>query len=205
MWKKAFAVLLSLNLLIIAGVAIWFVSLPKAGSSTIPPKVAAGEKQASFQVSIGDKAINTYLEYALSQQADLKGVLSYASVHFNNQWNVQLGAELEGHVVPFDAVFTPQIVGGNLHLHMESAQFGGLPVPTSALFLVLQHLPWPNWIHTDGTNQTLDVNLTERPQHPYGVKILNYSDKTKLLTLLVSIEPKSAFPKGSTTKASTGA
>lgn len=199
MWKKAFATLLSLNLLIIAGVAIWFVSLPKAGTTTIPPKVAAGEKQATVQLSIGDEAINTYLEYALAEQADLKGVLSYATVHFDKQWNIRIGAELEGHVVPFDATFTPTIIGGNLQLHMESAQFGGLPIPTSALFLVFQHLPWPNWIHTDGTNQTLDINLTERPQHPYGIKILKYSDQTKLLTLLVSIEPKSTFPKSSTT------
>lgn len=204
MWKKAFVTLLTLNLLFIVGAAIWFVSLPSAGSQSIPPSIAAGEKPATVQLSVGDQAINTYLEYALSEQADLKGVLAYATVHFDNQWDIQLGAKLEQHVVPFDATFTPTIVGGNLQLHMDSAQFGGLPIPTSALFLVLQHLPWPNWIHTDGLHQTIDINLTERPQHPYGIKVLRYSPQTKLLTLLVSIIPKSTFPKSTTnTTAST--
>lgn len=194
MWKKAFIALLTLNLLIVAGGAIWFVSLPSASSQKVPANIAAGEKPATVQLSIGDQAVNTYLEYALSEESDLKGVLSYATVHFNQQWNVQLGAKLADHVVPFDATFTPHIVGGNLQLHMDSASLGDIPVPTSALFLAFQHLPWPNWIHTDGNNQTLDINFTERPQHPYGIKVLGYSQQTKLLTLLISIVPKSTFP-----------
>lgn len=192
MWKKAFIVLLSLNLFVIVGGALWWGTLPKASSVTPPSQaITSNAKAATIQLSVGQDAVNTYLEYALSQQQDVRRVLSYANVQFSNTWKVQLGLKLQNRIVPCNLVFVPQVNNGNLVLHVQSATMGEIPAPLGALFFILRHLPWPQWITVDGLAHNLNINFTERPQNPYGVKILSYSPSTKQVTLLLSIIPKS--------------
>ncbi|SFU91749.1 DUF2140 family protein [Alicyclobacillus macrosporangiidus] len=201
MWKRAFIALLSVNLAVLALLGLWWGSLPKAGSVPAPVP-AAGEKAATFQLALDQDAINTYLEYAVSEQPDLKAVLAYARVQFDDRWRVQLGFKLQDRVVPADVVFTPSISGGDVTLHMESATVGALPsipVPESALFFVFKHLPWPNWIGVDAEHADLQLHLSQRPQRPYGVQVIGYDPAQKLLTLRVSILPKSLLSaKGGT-------
>jgi uncharacterized protein YpmS len=196
MWKKAFVALLSLNLLVLVGFTMWWSMLPKA--NTVQQKVdklASQDKTASVQLAIGEDAINTYLEYAISEQKDIQGVLSYVRVHFDADWQLQVGIKLYDRVVPFDIVMSPKVQDGNLYLQVKSASMGQLPVPPSALFFVFKHLPWPNWITVDSDNYTINLLFTERPQQPYGIEILDYSTSTKLVTLRVSIVPKSLLNK----------
>jgi uncharacterized protein YpmS len=191
MWRKAFIALLSLNLLIIVIFTLWWGSLPKA--SQVQPKVnnvAQDDKTATIQLAIGEDAINAYLEYALSDQQDMQKVLSYARVKFDTTWDLQVGIKLSNRVVPSDIQIQPTIQDGNLHLKVLSATMGELPIPISGLFFVFNKLPWPSWITVDPDQDTLHVNFTARPQHPYGIQILDYSQTTKLLTLRITILPK---------------
>ncbi|MCL6517127.1 DUF2140 family protein [Alicyclobacillus sp.] len=193
MWKKAFIALLSLNVGVLALAGLWWASLPRAGTVTTPAPQAAGETPATFQLTLGQDAINTYLEYAVSEQPDLAAVLSYARVQFDDHWRVQLGFKMQDRVVPADVVFTPAVAGGDVTLHMESAAIGSIPVPESALFFVFRHLPWPSWIGVDAENANLLIELTKRPQHPYGVKVTGYDPAAKQLTLEITLLPKSLF------------
>ncbi|QQE79498.1 DUF2140 family protein [Alicyclobacillus sp. SO9] len=195
MWKKAFILLLAINLLIVVGITSWWATLPSPQSKKGQTPPTPVTKTANVQISVGQDAINSYLEYALSNQKDVKNVLAYARVNFNQNWDVQLGAKLANKVIPLNVVFIPTVLNGNLQLHMKSADLGQVPVPTAYLFLVLRHLPWPNWITVDALHSTLNLNFTKRPQKPYGVRILKYDQKTKMLTLQVSIVPKSLLSK----------
>ena len=193
MWKRAFIVLLSLNILVFVLGILWLNSFPRA--STTPPTAVAGtqDKTANVQIAIGQDAINTYLEYALSEQTDVKQFLSYARVQFGSNWDANVGIILADRVVPFTMEFTPTVVSGNLDLQVKSASIGDIPVPVSLLFLVLKRAPWPYWITPDAESSTIDVNFTQRTPHPYGIQILNYSPQTDLLTLNVSIVPKTVL------------
>lgn len=191
MWKKAFIVLLSLNLFIVVGGALWWGTLPKATAVRSPSQaISTNDKPATVQLAVGQDAVNTYLEYALSEQQDVQRVLAYASVQFSDTWQVQLGLKLRDRVVPCTIVFAPHVQGGNLVLHVESATMGEIPAPLGALFFVLRHLPWPQWIVVDGLNHDLHVNFTDRPQKPYGIKVLSYSPTTRQVTIQISIIPK---------------
>ena len=192
MWKRAFIVLLSFNLLLVVGFTAWWGTLPRAGSTGLPvtPGAAGSTQLATVKVAIGDQAINSYLQYALSEQQDVKKVLSYAKVGFGNQWDVQLGIKLTDRVVPFNLNFQPQIQGGNLWLQVQSASMGQIPIPVAALIFVFRHLPWPTWIAVNANTSTLELNFTQRPQNPYGVAVESYSSTEKLLTLNISIQPK---------------
>jgi uncharacterized protein YpmS len=192
MWKKAFIVLLSLNLFVVVGGALWWGTLPKAYQVKTPVQAITNQdKPATIQLSIGQDAVNTYLEYALSEQQDVQRVLAYGSVQFSNTWQVQLGLKLRDRVIPCNIVFAPTVSNGNLVLHVQSATMGEIPAPLGALFFVLRHLPWPQWITVDGEKHDLHVNFTDRPQKPYGIKVLSYSPTTQQVTLQVSIVPKS--------------
>jgi uncharacterized protein YpmS len=193
-WKRAFVVLLAIDLLIVVAITVWWGSLPRANQVSAPTPAASGQP-AKVQLSIGQDAVNAYLDYALSDQPDLRNTLSYARVQFNDTWRVQLGAKLADRVVPFDVVFTPIIRDGNLYLRMESADLGEVFVPPAALMAILKHLPWPAWIAVDGEQRMLDLNFTKRPQNPYGIRVLGYSPQTRRLTLQVTIVPKSLLHK----------
>ncbi len=196
MWKKAFVTLLSLNLLVLVGFTLWWGSLPKA--DTVQQKVdklSSQDKAATVQLAVGEDAINTYLEYAIAEQKDVQGVLSYVRVHFDTDWQLQVGIKLANRVVDWDMVMSPQVQNGNLSLQFRSATMGQLPVPPSALFFIFKHLPWPNWITVDPDNYIIHLNFTERPQNPYGIEILDYSSSTKLVTLRVTIVPRSLLKK----------
>ncbi|OFW78022.1 MAG: hypothetical protein A2201_05335 [Alicyclobacillus sp. RIFOXYA1_FULL_53_8] len=197
MWKKAFILLLSFNLLLVVGFTVWWGSLPKASqtSSNLPSSGVTSGQPANVQVAIGSQAINSYLQYALTEQKDVQKVLSDARVDFSDQWNVQLGIKLTDRIVPFTIVFNPQVQNGNLLLQVQSATMGEIPIPTAALMFVFRHLPWPNWITTDAANNTLALNFTQRAQNPYGIYIQSYSPVSKLLTLQITILPK-ALLKG---------
>ncbi|MBX5435728.1 MAG: DUF2140 family protein [Alicyclobacillaceae bacterium] len=194
MWKKAFLTLLSLNLLVVVLVALWIGLLPKESPPLPAGTSSSSGKSATVQLSVGPDAINTYLDYAVSQQADLKRVLSYAHVRFNRSWDVQVGVKMADKIVPCDVVFQPDIHQGNLSLGVESATIGDIPVPTGLLMIVFRHVPWPQWIVVDAEHGQLDLKFTERPQHPYGVRVLGYSPITRQLTMAVSIQPKSLSP-----------
>lgn len=192
MWKRAFIVLLSVNLVLSVFVIAWLNILPRSASV---PKADAGltGKAANVQLAVGEDAINTYLQYALTEQPDLQQFLSYARVGFSDTWDCDVGIRLTDRVVPFHLTLSPSVQSGNVDLKIDSAQMGGIPIPTSLLTLVLKHVPWPYWISLDAQNEAIDVNFTKRIPHPYGVKILNYSPDTKLLTMMVSIVPKPAL------------
>lgn len=201
MWRKAFLVLLSLNLCVVVAGTLWWQTLPKAAQVQTPSQaVATNTKPATIQLSVGQDAINSYLEYALSEEQDVQKVLSYASIQFGKQWDVQAGLKLKGRVVPCDIVITPEVDNGNLILHVERATMGEIPAPLGALFFVMQHLPWPNWIAVDGVQHDLHINFTERPQQPYGIRILGYSPTKKTITLQISILPKSIFQAQTSSK-----
>ncbi|WP_026962161.1 DUF2140 family protein [Alicyclobacillus herbarius] len=189
-WKRAFIILLTVDLLVVVAITVWWGTLPKANSGPVAPAPARSGKAATVQLSIGQDAVNAYLDYALSEQSDLKNTLSYARVEFDDTWEVQIGAKLADRVVPFDVEFNPVIRNGNLELQMESADLGQVPVPPAALIMILRHLPWPDWIAVNPDQRAIDLNFTDRPQHPYGIRILGYSRQTRLLTLQVTIVPK---------------
>jgi uncharacterized protein YpmS len=191
MWKRAFIVLLSINLVICVFFVAWLNTFPRAATV---PKADAGlmGKAANVQLSVGEDAINTYLQYALSEQPDVKQIFSYARVGFSDTWDCDVGIKLTDRVVPFHLTLAPHVQSGNVELQIENAAIGGIPVPTSLLMLVLKHAPWPNWIALDLQNQAIDVNFTKRTPHPYGVKILRYAPDTRLLTMMISIVPKPA-------------
>jgi uncharacterized protein YpmS len=192
MWKKAFVALLSLNLLILVGFTLWWGSLPKAAGVEEKVNQLAGQtKPATVQLAVGEDAVNSYLEYAVSEQKDVQRVLAYARVHFDTNWEVQVGLKLADRVVPCDIIMAPKTSGGNLTLQVLQANMGDLPVPTSALFFVFQHLPWPSWITVDSEQNELNLLFTNRPQQPYGIQIVGYSTATKLVTLRITIVPKS--------------
>jgi|GEM_PF-2188970 len=193
MWKKAFVILLSFDLLIAIGAAVWWSTLPVASSANNGTftKSAQIQNPAKVQLSIGQDAVNSYLTYALSEQKDVQNVLSYAKVGFNQNWNVQLGVKLADKVVAFDVTLVPTVLNGNLQLHVTQADFGQVPIPVSALFLVFRHLPWPQWIAVDAATSNINLNFRQRPQNPYGVQVLQYDEQTKLLTLQITIAPKS--------------
>lgn len=210
-WKRGFIVLLSLNILVFASGLIAFNRLPSANSkpaNQMANAVAPGTtptQAASVQLSIGQDAINTYLDYALSQQSDVHKVMSYARIQFSDDWTCDIGVKLLNKIVPFHIVFHPVVIDGNLDLQVKSASMGEVPVPTALLFLLLKHLPWPNWIGQNPAHHTIELNFTQRPQKPYGVRILSYSPKSQLLSLQVSILPKDLMTHGASKSASSSA
>ncbi|GMA50222.1 hypothetical protein GCM10025857_15790 [Alicyclobacillus contaminans] len=192
MWKKAFVALLSFNLLIVVGLTLWWGSLPKTAIvQRQVNRVASQNHTATVQLAVGEDAVNSYLEYAVSEQKDVQRVLSYARVHFADNWDVQVGIKLADRVIPCDIQMEPTANNGNLALHVTQANMGEIPVPVSALFFVFNRLPWPNWISVDSNQHILNLLFSNRPQEPYGVQVMNYSSTTKLVTLRVSIVPKS--------------
>lgn len=197
MWKKAFVVLISLDLLIAVAGVVWFRSLPRAAN--LPPPRASTQNQqqlAQIELSMGAQAINTYLEYGLAKQKDLSQVVTYANVGFGNHWTVRFGLRLGNRVLPVTIVITPHIQSGNLGLQMISAQLGGLPVPPALLMMTFRQVPWPNWIFVSTATDTLQLNFTKRSPSPYGLRILSYSSNTKQLSMRVLIAPKSALAGG---------
>lgn len=193
MWKRAFIVLLSINLVLLVFGLVLLNSFPH-GAPVPKSQISAQGKPANVQLAIGEEAINTYLEYALTEQPDIKQIFSYARVGFDSSWGCDVGIRLSDRIVPFHLTLQPFVSSGNLDLRIVNASIGDIPIPTSMLLLVLKHAPWPSWISLDIPNEAIDVNFTKRPPHPYGVKILDYSQQTKLLTMVVSIVPKSVMP-----------
>lgn len=196
MWKRAFIILLSLDLLLLVLGLAWFNSFPQSSVSqmnasssenTLPDSPS---KAASVQLSIGDAAINSYLEYALLEQSDLQKVFSSAQIHFSKNWECDMEIKLLDRVIPFQLELSPEVMNGNLNLTVLRSTMGGIPLPTDLFFLVLRHLPWPNWIHLNPEQHIIALEFTERPQHPYGLRVIEYSSVSKLLTLLVTIAPK---------------
>lgn len=192
MWKKAFVLLLSLDLLVFVIIGVWFATLPKPKSGNVP-QAPSSERLARIQLSMGQDAINTYLAVAVSQQPDLKKVLSYATVQFGTRWKLQFGLRAQNRVVPADLVIAPKISGGNLDLQIEHATLGHVPIPLSLLMLTLRHASWPNWIAIDTANHMLNLNFSERPKSPYGVEVLGYSPQTQQLSMRLLIAPKAAL------------
>ncbi len=192
MWKRAFIVLVSINLVVFVFGAVWLNSFPRF-APTPSSQISILGKPTNVQLAIGQDAINTYLEYALTEQPDLRQIFSYARVQFDTTWDCDVGINLADRVVPFQLTFQPSIVAGNLDLQVVNASIGDIPIPTSLLLLVLKHAPWPYWITLDISQQAIDVNFSKRIPHPYGVQVLGYSSQTKLLTLMVSIVPKSVI------------
>ncbi|MCL6593402.1 MAG: YpmS family protein [Alicyclobacillus sp.] len=201
-WKKAFLLLVTLNLAVIAGIGLWFDSLPRRTQQAPVIPAAPASQTAAVNLTVDQDAVNTYLTYALSEQPDLAKVLAYARVQMDTRWQVDLGLQLSDRVVPADVVFTPEVVNGNLRLHMESADIGALPVPVDGLFLALKHLPWPTWIVVDSSHSDLVLNVTQRPANPYGVRVLSYDPGQRALTLRVTIQPKAMLPNSKTSPAS---
>lgn len=191
-WKRAFVVLLTLNVLVGVLALAWITSFPTATSpqvSALPQHLSTPSNEAVMQVAIGDEAINSFLNYDLPRQHDLKRVLASARVSFAEDWNCRLDIKLLDRQVPFVMTFSPAVHRGNLDLHLLRSSMGGVPLPDFMLFLVFRHLPWPGWIILNSKQHTLDVNFTNRPPRPYSIRVLSYSAKTKQLTLAVGIEP----------------
>lgn len=195
MYKRAFIILLTLNLFFFAAVGLWIGNFPNqalkaqsgVSSGSSPSTVIAS---APVDVSIGDVAINAYLQYAVTDQPDLNRFLQSATVTFHDTWTCSMGLKLVDRVVPFTMDISPHIDNGNLTLQVESAHVGGIPVPVSLLFVLLRHVHFPAWTSLDESTRSIHLFFTERPQHPYGVRVLDYAPSTRLLTLQVTILPK---------------
>lgn len=189
-WKRAFIILLSLNVLVFAGGIILLNSFPKETAPTTPPSLATPSAgKASVQVVIGQDAINTYLAYAIRQDATLKKNLRYARIQFASDWTCDFGVNVLDSTVPFHLVLSPLIEQGNLYLQVKQASMGVLPIPNGLLFSILQRVHWPSWIGVDQAHDILQINLTKRPQNPFGVEVLNYSSSQQQLTLQLSMSP----------------
>ncbi|MFX4301386.1 DUF2140 family protein [Alicyclobacillus tolerans] len=188
-WKRAFVVLLSINLLAAIGLLVWVTSFPKPSASTVPLQSIPSGTPANIQMSIGDEAINAYLAYDLPRQKDLNRFLQSAKVNFSNNWKAQLDILFLGRVIPFDMTFLPVVENGNLNLQLEQSSMGGVGLPNRLLFLFFERMPWPNWIQLQSQNDMIQVNLSERPQSPFRIRALAYNPRTRLLTLEISIFP----------------
>ena len=188
MWKKLFVILLSLNLLAFVSVALWFELLPtpKQVSRTPSPLPA---NAANIELVVGQEAVNTYLSYALTEQKDVQKILSYASVTFQNQWNIRFGLKVADKVVPCDIELTPVIHQGNLWFPIDGATLGGFAVPKSLLFMLFEHVTWPSWIVIDPFAEEIRVNLTSRPSGQYRIRAMGYSNETRRITFEVSMMP----------------
>ncbi len=193
MWKKAFVLIISIDLLIAVAAAVWFATLPPAARATPPKSSAPSSQQAQIELTMGAPAINTYLAYALAKQPEVTKAVSYVRVNFSNQWVVNFGLRLGSRSVPVQLSIAPHIQGGNLGMQIQSATLGGIPVPPALLVLTLAHAPWPNWIAVNTSTNTLQINFTERPANPYGLRVLGYSPQTKQLSVQVLITPQSAL------------
>lgn len=193
MWKKAFVLLISIDLLVVVAAAVWFASLPSATHGTPPKSSSSSEQQAKIELSMGAPAINTYLAYALAKQPDVAKAVSYVRVDFGDQWLVDFGLRLGNRAVPVQLTIAPHIQGGNLGMQMQHATLGGISIPPALLVLTLAHAPWPSWITVDTSTNTLAVNFAKRPSTPYGLRVLSYSAKTKQLSVQVLITPQSVL------------
>lgn len=189
-WKRAFVVLLCANLLFFTVAVAWLTSLPKAESNSSQTTASVKTPAAAVQIGIGQDAINTYLQYALTEQKDVQRFLASATVQFSNTWDFAAGIKLMDRVVPFQLQFDPIVNKGNVDLKVVDASIGDLPVPPSFLFLVLRRVAWPTWIQLNAPEKTIDVNFTSRPQTPYGIRIISYNSVSQMLYLIVTIIPK---------------
>lgn len=189
MWKKLFVILLSLNLLAFVTVALWFELLPSPKQvSKMPSPLPANA--ANIELVVGQEAVNTYLSYALTEQKDMKKILSYAGVTFKDKWNIRFGLKVADKVVPCDILLTPIVHQGNLWLPIDGASLGGIAVPKSLLFMLFQHVAWPSWIVIDPSTEEIRVNLTSRPSGQYHIRTMAYSTNTRRITFQVSMTPK---------------
>ncbi len=157
-------------------------------------QATASHSLATVQLAVGDAALNTFMEYALSGQKDLNHVVSYVRLTFADQWQVKVGFNVASRILPFEFVIDPQVQqGGNLSLHVISASMGQIGAPLGVVFFVFDHLSFPAWIRVNGQSHSLELNFSERPQQPYGIHIISYQPTTRLLTLRISMVPKSVL------------
>ncbi|RIV24269.1 DUF2140 family protein [Alicyclobacillaceae bacterium I2511] len=192
-WKKSFVTLLSLNILVFVMAVLFWGSLPK--KQQVQQQVqqgSASHQTATVQLAVGDAALNTFMEYALSGQKDLNPVLSYMRLTFSNQWQLQVGLNIASRVLPLEFVLIPQVQPtGNLALNVVSANMDGISAPVDVVFFIFEHLSLPTWIRINAPSHIIDLNFTNRPQQPYGIHIVSYNPTTHLLTLRISMVPKS--------------
>ncbi|SIT02845.1 DUF2140 family protein [Alicyclobacillus vulcanalis] len=189
MWKRLFIVLAALDLLaVVAGLIVWN-SLPTASRAPAPaaPPVTSAPV---VQVDIGADAINAYLAYAIAHDPEVSRVLASGSVQFGDTWVCDFAVKVLDHAVPMQFVVTPVIQGGNLVLHVDSAQLSFIPIPRTVVFSVLERAPLPNWIQVDGSAQNIALNFTERPAKPFAVRVVGYSPTTQKLSLDLAISPQ---------------
>ncbi|MCL6634079.1 MAG: YpmS family protein [Alicyclobacillus herbarius] len=80
MWKKAFILLLGLHLAMVVAAVGWYLSLPTWNS--VP--VMSNSPAASVRMDLDDQALNAFLQAEISQQPDVRRLLSYARVDFQD-------------------------------------------------------------------------------------------------------------------------
>ncbi|GLG01326.1 hypothetical protein Alches_13650 [Alicyclobacillus hesperidum subsp. aegles] len=193
-WKRAFIILLSINLLIVVAALIVWNTFPTKNQSTggAPPLVAS--QQPAVEVQIGQEAINAYLSYAIAHDEEVGKILGSANVQFDHDWNCDFGIRLLGKIVPFHLVLTPKVTAGNLVLHVDSASMSFFPIPNSILFSVLERAHTPNWVEMNAGQDDVEIDFSKRPQRPFGIRMLNYSEATKKLALQLTISPQAVMP-----------
>lgn len=191
-WKRGFIILLTLNLLLLVGGLIVWNTFPLTSHSSSPAPIQnekGQQNEASIQLVIGQDAINTYLTYAVSHEADLHKIIGRAHIEFASTWNGDVDVIVLGRTIPFHLVMVPVVVSGNLYLQIKQASMGVIPIPDSLLFPLMQRVQWPNWIRVDATHRVLQLNLTQRPQNPFGIRVVQYSDLTQQLTMQLTMSP----------------
>ncbi|GMA57883.1 hypothetical protein GCM10025858_23860 [Alicyclobacillus sacchari] len=192
-WKRAFIVLLSINLLIVVAALIVWNTLPtksQTWNGTAPKGIG---QQLTVEVQIGQDAINAYLSYAIAHDEEVGKILGSADVQFDRNWNCDFGIRLLGRIVPFHLVLTPEVTSGNLVLHVDSASMSFFPIPNSILFSVLERAHTPDWVETNPNQDDVGIDFSKRPQRPFGIRVLNYSDTTKKLALQLTISPQAVL------------
>ncbi|MDQ0191186.1 DUF2140 family protein [Alicyclobacillus cycloheptanicus] len=187
MWKRVFVVLFSLHLILLAGVLVWFFSLPKAGTKAVQALAssnASGEPSTAVEIQIDQNAANLFLAQALANQPELSNILSSANVSFGDTWTTDLNIKVDQQVVPFTLTCLPTITNGNLDLQIVHASIGGTTM-TDTFVNILQLLHLPSWITFDPAAETIHIDFADLPGDKVKVHLERYSAARHTLTAQV--------------------
>ncbi|NMH72998.1 YpmS family protein [Bacillus sp. RO2] len=157
-WKTAFLSLLVINI-IIAGVAIFLVLLPKHSKFNLPGK-DDDRKRVAFTIQSDKENLNELIRYYLEKET--RRPLNYEVVLTDR---VELRGEMTvfERNIPLTMTFMPEIQeNGDVVLKQDSMSIGRLQVPVSmVLKYVGDNYPLPSWVTIIPNEQSIYVALQE--------------------------------------------
>ncbi|MFT8321252.1 MAG: YpmS family protein [Bacillus sp. (in: firmicutes)] len=157
-WKKAFLILLSINILVFIGVSI-LIFLPSDKSNSISQTDATVDA-VSLDVTTNKKDLTKLINYYIEKQG-LDGPIHY-------EINLSDEVELYGYVPVFNEdlemklTFEPQALeNGDLVLTQKSISIGQLPLPVSYVMkFIQQKYKLPEWVEINPDKAMIYVYLT---------------------------------------------